>query len=411
VPPEPFARAHTVADQYRGLKRSWQCITSTTYIKREPGEGGSSLYYALPLPAIKSHPMSGYTLISQAFGEGSNLYTDVLGLPSSKNASDSFSSIAPSQLRKAYYKRALEFHPDKQSTSSCTEQEIEMAKLKFQAVSLAYTYLSDPKKRKEYDESGHVWDEDSDFGTSNTPTEGFDMWTEYFRGIFGVVTTQDIDNFTLQYKCSDEEQRDVLKYYNKFKGDLKKMLECVMCSSEIDMKRWVEDYITPAIRDQTVPDYMEKVLKTLVVVNHADNEEEEEEEDIMDEDGDDDDLDDERTETDEEDVKSSKNQKVVPKGRKSKAKTVTKKKSPLKSSKNKRSEPTTDLIAAIQGKAVIRRKEAFGDLMSSLEARYGGGGIGKKSNKRVDIPDDEFEAIRSNLGTRRKDESSSKSRR
>jgi curved DNA-binding protein CbpA len=355
--------------------------------------------------------MSGYTLISQAFGEAANLYTDVLGIPSSKNASDSFSSITPSQLRKAYYKRALEFHPDKQSTSSCTEQEIEMAKLKFQAVSLAYTILSNPNLKQEYDESGHVWDEDSDFGSSNTPTEGFDMWTEYFRGIFGGVTTQDIDNLTLQYKCSDEEQRDVLQYYKKFKGDLKKMLECVMCSSEIDMKRWVEDYITPAIRDQTVPDYMEKVLKTLVVVNHADNEEEEEE-DIMDEDGDDDDSDDERTETDEEDVKSSKNQKVVPKGRKSKAKTVTKKKSPLKSSKNKRSEPTTDLIAAIQGKAVTRRKEAFGDLMSSLETRYGGGGgIGKKSNKRVDIPDDEFEAIRSNLGTRRKDESSSKSRR
>ena len=383
---------------------------------KKPGNGTKrehkslAIIYPLALK-VKSHPMSGYTLISQAFGEAANLYTDVLGIPSSKNASDSFSSITPSQLRKAYYKRALEFHPDKQSTSSCTEQEIEMAKLKFQAVSLAYTILSNPNLKQEYDESGHVWDEDSDFGSSNTPTEGFDMWTEYFRGIFGGVTTQDIDNLTLQYKCSDEEQRDVLQYYKKFKGDLKKMLECVMCSSEIDMKRWVEDYITPAIRDQTVPDYMEKVLKTLVVVNHADNEEEEEE-DIMDEDGDDDDSDDERTETDEEDVKSSKNQKVVPKGRKSKAKTVTKKKSPLKSSKNKRSEPTTDLIAAIQGKAVTRRKEAFGDLMSSLETRYGGGGgIGKKSNKRVDIPDDEFEAIRSNLGTRRKDESSSKSRR
>ena len=357
--------------------------------------------------------MSGYTLISQAFGEGANLYTDVLGFPPTSSSSTHFSSLAPSQLRKAYYKRALEFHPDKQSTTS-TEQELETAKLKFQAVSLAYAILSNPEQRREYDESGYVGDDDSshDFGSFG---QGYDMWTEYFRGIFGTVTTRDIDQFTLKYKCSEEEQKDVLKYYIQFKGNLKKMLECVMCSSEIDMKRWVEDYITPAIRDKSVPDFMETIRKTLVIVKH--NKEDVEEKGMMEEEKDKDDEDDDsqRTETEEEEdddddddmVDHRKVSAKVTGGGKPKAKTVIKKKSPAKKPRSKQSEtPSMDLIAAIQGKSVARRKDAFGNLMSGLEARYGGGGNtkGKKSSRKQveDIPDDEFEAIRSKLGSRKR---------
>jgi len=198
--------------------------------------------------------MSAATIISQAFGEGANLYTEVLDTVSSTK------SLTASQLRKAYYKRALVFHPDKQDPSKKTKEELEEAKLKFQAVSIAYNILSDPDKRQEYDDSGEINDADDDFGSKTT--SGTTAWTDYFRGIFGSVTKADIDKFTLQYKCSNDEEQDVLKYYEMFKGNLNKMLECVMCSSNIDKKRWSEDYILPAIENGEIDDYRKEMNRT-----------------------------------------------------------------------------------------------------------------------------------------------------
>ena len=115
--------------------------------------------------------MSAATIISQAFGEGANLYSEVLDTVSSTK------SLTASQLRKAYYKRALVFHPDKQDPSKKTKEELKEAKLKFQAVSIAYNILSDPDKRQEYDDSGEINDADDDFGSKTT--SGTTAWTEY----------------------------------------------------------------------------------------------------------------------------------------------------------------------------------------------------------------------------------------
>ena len=96
--------------------------------------------------------MSASTIISEAYGESACLYETVLGV--SRDAT-------PSQLRKAYYKRCLSYHPDK-LTSDLPDDEIENAKSKFRAISVAYSILSDEGKRKEYDESGDMYDEDDD---------------------------------------------------------------------------------------------------------------------------------------------------------------------------------------------------------------------------------------------------------
>eukprot|EP00579_Thalassiosira_antarctica_P011234 CAMPEP_0201923644 /NCGR_PEP_ID=MMETSP0903-20130614/11321_1 /ASSEMBLY_ACC=CAM_ASM_000552 /TAXON_ID=420261 /ORGANISM="Thalassiosira antarctica, Strain CCMP982" /LENGTH=69 /DNA_ID=CAMNT_0048460985 /DNA_START=51 /DNA_END=256 /DNA_ORIENTATION=- len=69
--------------------------------------------------------MSAATILSEAYGEDACLYETVLGV--SKDAS-------PSQLRKAYYKKCLRYHPDKQS-SDFSNDEKELAKKKFQAIS------------------------------------------------------------------------------------------------------------------------------------------------------------------------------------------------------------------------------------------------------------------------------------
>ena len=73
--------------------------------------------------------MSAANVIAEAFGEGANLYSDVLALPSAGP------DVSPAQLRKAYYKQALLYHPDKQHSKP--RSEADEAKAKFQAVSVS----------------------------------------------------------------------------------------------------------------------------------------------------------------------------------------------------------------------------------------------------------------------------------
>lgn len=65
-----------------------------------------------------------------------NLY-DILELDQSANLND---------IKKAYYRLALIYHPDKNNDSN--------AEQKFKDISLAYNILSDPEKRKQYDMYG-----------------------------------------------------------------------------------------------------------------------------------------------------------------------------------------------------------------------------------------------------------------
>jgi curved DNA-binding protein len=52
------------------------------------------------------------------------------------------------QIRKAYYRLALEYHPDRNPDSEASED-------KFKEISEAYAVLGDPKKRRDYDQYGH----------------------------------------------------------------------------------------------------------------------------------------------------------------------------------------------------------------------------------------------------------------
>ncbi len=53
------------------------------------------------------------------------------------------------EIKKAYRKLALQYHPDHHPDDSESEE-------KFKEIGEAYAVLSDPEKRKEYDFSGHV---------------------------------------------------------------------------------------------------------------------------------------------------------------------------------------------------------------------------------------------------------------
>ena len=359
--------------------------------------------------------MSAATTIANAFGEGANLYTVVLALE------ESGPDVPHSKIRRAYYKRCLVYHPDKLDSAKLSPEEIDDAKAKFQAVSVAYNILSNEESRSEYDETGELYEEDDDDVGGKT---GTDQWAEYFSGIFGKVGVDDIEKFETKYKCSDEEEKDVLKYYVQFKGDLNKCLECVMCSRDEDKKRWVEDYIKPAITKGEVEDYTSEIERTMG--GSAGGEEGDDDEEMSADDDDDDATETESDSGGKEKKKASSPPSSKGKGKKT-AKGSAKAKREQQSKKGKDKKPAAkkkatkakksaggggvpdDLIAAIRGNAVARSQQSFDHMMAGLEERYGGDGGGKKKKagkkkkqtEPGDIPDDEFERIRASLGKKK----------
>jgi DnaJ-class molecular chaperone len=93
-------------------------------------------------------------------------YYDVLGVP--KNASDD-------DIKKAYRKLAMKFHPDRNPDDPSSEE-------KFKEAKEAYEMLSDPQKRTSYDNYGHDFQQGNGGFTQNIDPSAFH---EIFNNIFG----------------------------------------------------------------------------------------------------------------------------------------------------------------------------------------------------------------------------------
>jgi len=94
-------------------------------------------------------------------------------------------------VKKAYRRLALKYHPDKHATAS--DDAKADASLKFQQVGFAYTILSDDNKRKRYEATGKTTD-GFDFA------EGEDGWDAYFEDLFDRVTKGRLDEMKKEYQ-------------------------------------------------------------------------------------------------------------------------------------------------------------------------------------------------------------------
>ncbi len=89
---------------------------------------------------------------------GKSDYYDLLGI--SKDASSA-------DIKKAYRKQALEWHPDKHKDNK------EVAEKRFKEINEAYQVLSDPEKRRAYDQFGHqAFAPGGGFGAGRSPFGG-----------------------------------------------------------------------------------------------------------------------------------------------------------------------------------------------------------------------------------------------
>ncbi|KAI1813463.1 DnaJ domain-containing protein [Poronia punctata] len=145
------------------------------------------------------------------------------------------------QVKSAYRKLALKNHPDK-----VAEDKKKEAHEKFQSIAFAYAVLSDPARRKRYDETGST-------SESIVDSDGF-SWSDFYREQFRDAISNDaIEKFAAAYKGSDEERDDILVAYEEHEGNMDGIYETVMLSDVLKDDERFRKIIDDAIASKDVP--------------------------------------------------------------------------------------------------------------------------------------------------------------
>eukprot|EP00929_Paragymnodinium_shiwhaense_P023403 TRINITY_DN14652_c0_g3_i1.p1 TRINITY_DN14652_c0_g3~~TRINITY_DN14652_c0_g3_i1.p1 ORF type:complete len:518 (-),score=206.30 TRINITY_DN14652_c0_g3_i1:380-1933(-) len=134
----------------------------------------------------------------------------ILGVPRSAKLDD---------IKKAYKKRSLKYHPDK-------NQGDPEAKEKFQRIAEAMSVLSDSKKRLKYDKSGDMDLEDFDMD------HFMNMWVSEMMEDGGVV--DDMMKEVLPWRDDEDKMRQFMEENTKTQG---KKVVCAICGTTTSNKR------------------------------------------------------------------------------------------------------------------------------------------------------------------------------
>ena len=143
-------------------------------------------------------------------------YYDILGVGK---------GIGEEDIRKAFRKKAMEFHPDRNKNADAEE--------KFKEINEAYQVLSDPNKRAQYDQFGKVGV--SANGGADRPFDGFDGFGGFgdiFDSFFGDGARR---RGRQAQRGSDLQHRVVLNFEESVFGaerevELTRLEKCGVCS-------------------------------------------------------------------------------------------------------------------------------------------------------------------------------------
>ena len=193
--------------------------------QKQDRAGGASAKDLLDAVGRKSTP-----------SDGSKVVGDQKEKPSIYEALGVSHDATEHEIRKAYFKLAVKVHPDRNPDDP-------QATERFQSLQKIYEVLTDPEKRRIYDQTGCLDDEDM------LSEEKFESLYEYYKKQFKEVTVDAIEEFKASYQMSEEEMNDVLCYYEEFKGDMNAVFGHVMLSEPDEDSERFKSYIDDALED------------------------------------------------------------------------------------------------------------------------------------------------------------------
>lgn len=136
-------------------------------------------------------------------------------------------TATPAKIRKAYRLKALQHHPDRAgNTKEATEA--------FQNLKAVYEVLSDPERRALYDEQGEV-------GNLHGDDEAFDAdnVAAFFSRAKNPVSAEDILAYERTYRNGEDEREDLMDFFKRFDGAVKRAVDYIPYSDESDLIRFV----------------------------------------------------------------------------------------------------------------------------------------------------------------------------
>ena len=120
-------------------------------------------------------------------------------------------NCSPDEIRKAYKKLVLKYHPDK------NPENVEESEKKFKEVYEAYSVLSNPSKKSDYDSFGRTNFQNFDY----TNIDPFSFFNDYFKD--NEEFNEDIKDINFNNNNEEKPQNDIERRFNEIEKRLKYM--------------------------------------------------------------------------------------------------------------------------------------------------------------------------------------------